>query len=176
MSSRYAWRHRWFLNPFRVQRRIACAVLVSLFFLLLLTTASSRPISKSRSRVRPANTFPGCRSASFASADNAGVATQTTAGEGLADFPNLADGEYRVVILAPGFAEQSQQITLPQTPSLTVELKLTTAPQTVVVTGSSTPATAEQTASSVGVLTGEQLKLLIRSPPAMPWDTFPARW
>ncbi len=96
----------------------------------------------------------------FRGADNAGVGTQTTAGDGIVQFPHLADGQYRVVILAPGFAEQSQTVTLPQTPSLTVELKLATTPETVVVSGSATPATVEQTGSSVGLLNSDQLRLL----------------
>ncbi len=96
----------------------------------------------------------------FRSTDGPGVATQTTIGDGTTQFQNLPDGEYRVVILAPGFAEQSQQVTLPQTQALTVELKLTTTPQTVVVTGSSTPSTVEQSGASVGLLDSSQLKLL----------------
>ena len=56
----------------------------------------------------------------FRGADSAGFATQTTIGDGTVQFQNVPDGEYRVVILAPGFAEQSQQVTLPQTQTLTV--------------------------------------------------------
>src|ERR1035441_10892284 len=93
----------------------------------------------------------------FRTADNAGVGVQTTAGDGTATFPHLADGQYRLVVLAPGFAEQSQQISLPATESLNVQLTLTTTPQTVVVSATATPATPEQTGTSVGVLTGEQL-------------------
>ena len=93
----------------------------------------------------------------FRVSDNAGVGVQTTAGDGTATFPHLADGQYRLVVLAPGFAEQSQQISIPQTQTLSVQLKLATTPQTVVVSGTATPATPEQTGASVGVLTGEQL-------------------
>jgi len=96
----------------------------------------------------------------FHSHDDTGVATQTTAGDGTVVFTNVSDGDYRVVVLAPGFAEQSQQISIPQTQALSVELKLATTPQTVVVSGSSTPATVEQTGTSVGLLTGDQLTLL----------------
>src|ERR1035441_4402450 len=84
----------------------------------------------------------------FRIGDNAGVGVQTTAGDGTATFPHLADGQYRLVVLAPGFAEQSLQVSLPQTQSLTVELKLATTPQTVVVSATATPATAEQTGRS----------------------------
>ncbi len=93
----------------------------------------------------------------FRVADNAGVGVQTTAGDGTATFPHLADGQYRVVVLAPGFAEQSQQVSIPQIATLSVQLKLATTPETVVVSASATPATPEQTGTSVGVLTAEQL-------------------
>ena len=96
----------------------------------------------------------------FRARDNAGVATETTGGDGIVDFPNLPDGAYRVVILAPGFAEQSQQVSFPKTELLSVRLKLATTPQTVVVTGSSTPETVEESGASVGLLTSDQLKLL----------------
>ena len=104
----------------------------------------------------------------FRATDNAGVGVQTTAGDGTATFPHLADGQYRLVVLAPGFAEQSQQISIPQTETLNVQLKLATTPQTVVVSGTATPATPEQTGTSVGVLTSDQLTASIPSPLPMP--------
>jgi vitamin B12 transporter len=93
----------------------------------------------------------------FRANDNSGVGVQTTAGDGTATFPNLADAQYRAVVLAPGFAEQSLQVAIPKTQTFNVELKLATTPQTVVVSATATPATAEQTGTSVGVLTSEQL-------------------
>jgi vitamin B12 transporter len=105
----------------------------------------------------------------FRVSDNGGVGVQTTAGDGLAIFPGLADGQYRAVVLAPGFAEQSLQVTIPGTGALTVQLELTTTPQTVVVSATATPTTAEQTGTSVGVLTTEQLNAInpIAAPDAL---------
>ena len=105
----------------------------------------------------------------FRVSDNSGVSGQTTAGDGIAIFTNLADGQYRVVILAPGFGEQSALITLPSTDKLNVELKLATTPQTVVVSATATPTIAEQTGTSVSVLTGEQLNVInpIAAPDAL---------
>ena len=105
----------------------------------------------------------------FRASDNAGVGLQTTAGDGTATFSNLADGQYRAVILAPGFAEQSLQVAIPATQALSVELKLATAPQMVVVSATATPTPAEQTGTSVGVLTGEQLAAInpIAAPDAL---------
>ena len=130
------------------------------FLALLCCAAASASDLKVTVQSPSGDRVSGVRVSLFRAADNSGVATLTTGGDGIADFPNVADGDYRVVILAPGFAEQSQQISLPKTEALTVELKLTTTPQTVVVSGSSTPATPDQTGASVGLLDSDQLKLL----------------
>ncbi len=130
------------------------------FLALLCCAAASASDLKVTIQSPSGDRVSGVRVSLFRAADNSGVATLTTGGDGIADFPNVADGDYRVVILAPGFAEQSQQISLPKTEALTVELKLTTTPQTVVVSGSSTPATPDQTGASVGLLDSDQLKLL----------------
>jgi len=105
----------------------------------------------------------------FRAGDNSGVGVETTAGDGTATFPNLADGQYRAVVLAPGFAEQSLQVTIPTAQILNIELKLATTPQTVVVSATATPTTAEQTGTSVGVLTSEQLTAInpIAAPDAL---------
>ena len=96
----------------------------------------------------------------FRAKDNAGVAVQTTSGDGVVAFPHLADGEYRAVVLAPGFAEQSETLTVPAAEALDVQLKLATTPQTVVVSATSTPTTVEQSATSVDFLSSDQLTLL----------------
>ncbi len=131
-----------------------------LFFFLLCCTAAFASDLKITVQSPSGDRVGGVQVSLFRSSDNVGVATQVTAGDGVAVFPNISDGDYRVVVLAPGFAEQTQQVSLPQTQSLAVELKLTTTPQTVVVSGSSTPSTVEQTGTSVGLLNSTELKLL----------------
>ena len=97
----------------------------------------------------------------FRVSDNAGVGVQTTAGDGTATFPHLADGQYRVVVLAPGFAEQSQQITIPHDGK---PHRRTEAGDHAANRGRlrllQLPATPEQTGTSVGVLTAEQLNTI----------------
>jgi len=132
----------------------------SLLFLLLGCTAALASDLKITVQSPSGERVGGVQVSLFRSPDNVGVATQVTAGDGITVFPNLNDGDYRVVVLAPGFAEQSQQVSLPKTRSLAIELKLTTTPQTVVVSGSSTPSTVEQTGTSVGLLNATELKLL----------------
>jgi vitamin B12 transporter len=131
-----------------------------LFFSLLFCTAAFASDLTITVQSPSGGRVSGVQINLFRVSDNAGVATLTTIGDGTAQFQNLTDGSYKVIILAPGFAEQSQQITLPQTTALSVELKLTTTPQTVVVSGSSTPSTGDQTGASVGLLDSTQLKLM----------------
>lgn len=107
-----------------------------------------------------ADRVSGVQVSLFRRSDNAGVAVQTTGGDGTVIFQHLADGPYRAVILAPGFAEQSASFSLPGTSGLDVQLKLATTPQSVVVSATATPATVEQSATSADFLSSDQLKLL----------------
>ncbi len=100
----------------------------------------------------------------FRSTDQAGVGTLTTSGDGVATFTNVADGAYQAEVLAPGFAAQNVSVSLPRPDPLTVELKLATTPQTVVVSATATPDVAGEAGASVDFLNGQQLTLL--NPPA----------
>ena len=96
----------------------------------------------------------------YRGSDHTGIGILTTTGDGSVVFTNLADGIYTAIILAPGFAEQSVQVTIPQAKALDVQLKLTTMPQTVVVSGTASPNTVNQTAVALDMLSSDQLKLL----------------
>ena len=81
----------------------------------------------------------------FRAADNAGVAVQTTGGDGSVNFPasrrwRLSRGHSRSRICRT----VGRQLTFPALKRSTVQLKLTTTPQTVVVSATATPATVEQ--------------------------------
>jgi len=106
----------------------------------------------------------GVEVAVYRSSDNAGAGILTTSGDGSVAFTNLADGNYQAVVLAPGFAVQSLPVSVPQTEPLAVQLKMATAPQTVVVTATATPNAVNQTGVSLDLLSSEQLTLL--NPPA----------
>ena len=100
----------------------------------------------------------------FRAGDYAGVGILTTTGDGVITFSNLADGAYEAEVLAPGFAAQTVAVSLPRPYALTVELKLATTPQTVVVSATATPDVANQAGASVDYLNSTQLTLL--NPPA----------
>ena len=100
----------------------------------------------------------------YRSAGHAGVGLLTTTGDGVVTFSNLAEGDYLAEVLAPGFARQTLPVALPRPEPLTVELKLATAPQTVVVSATATPDVANQAGASIDFLNSSQLTLL--NPPA----------
>ena len=128
--------------------------------MLLAATAALSADFKITVKSPAGENVSGVQVSLFRAPDGAGAGAQITAGDGTASFPHLADGDYRAVILAPGFAEQAATISLPQMQELTVELKLATTPQTVVVSATATPAISEQTGTSVGLLTSDQLNLI----------------
>jgi len=88
------------------------------------------------------------------------LAVRSASAEGVAEFHNLQPGRYRVEVLAPGFAPATQEITLDQTVSLTLHLKVANAEQTVTVTAAATPATGAETSSDVSLIDSTELTTL----------------
>jgi outer membrane cobalamin receptor len=132
-------------------------IISGVFVALLCSTAALASDFKLLVESPSGERVSGVQVSLFRTTDSSGVGVKTTAGDGTAAFPHLADGQYRLVVLAPGFAEQSQQVSIPASETLRIQLKLAATPQTVVVSATATPATPEQTGASVGVLTAEQL-------------------
>ncbi len=87
------------------------------------------------------------------------VTSQATSTDGQAVFANLPDGRYQVRVLAPGFAEQTIQVSSSDA-FTTVQLHLATAAETVVVTATRTPVPGESSNASVDTLSGEQLQTM----------------
>ncbi len=85
------------------------------------------------------------------------LAIQTTSAEGLATFNTTAPGPYQVKVLAPGFAAETLDVSGSQ---LTVTLRLATASETVVVTGTRTPVPGELAGAAVDTLNSAQLSTL----------------
>ena len=84
----------------------------------------------------------------------------TTSAEGIATFGGLPPSSvHEVQVLAPGFAVFSQ-IDPDRAELITVQLRLATASETVVVTATRSPTPAEETGASISTLENGQLETL----------------
>ncbi len=95
----------------------------------------------------------GARVSVYLSGGSAPVAVATTAGEGRAEFRNLATGRYRVEVLAPGFAPASAELNVEGSAALKLTLAIAVPSQSVVVTATRTPTPLEESGASVAQLT-----------------------
>jgi len=84
-------------------------------------------------------------------------AVELTSAEGVAVFRGIGSGPHQVRVLVPGFAVETT--TLSANPdSITVQLHLATASETVVVTATRTPVPGEDAGADVATLNREQCK------------------
>ena len=89
--------------------------------------------------------------------NNALVASSATGPTGEARFHSLASGDYRVQVLAVGFAESLTEKTVSGDSSEDVVLKIAARPETVVVTATATPLPADQTGAPVETVDSAEL-------------------
>jgi vitamin B12 transporter len=78
-----------------------------------------------------------------------------TSAEGIAVFQIPGVGSYQIQVLAPGFAEETVEVA--KQSEITVNLRLATAAETVVVSATRTPVQGEAAGADVSTLSGEQL-------------------
>jgi vitamin B12 transporter len=89
------------------------------------------------------------------------AAAQITSAEGMVTFRETAskNNPYRVRVLAPGFAPESADV--PENPEVfTIGLRLATAAETVVVSGTRTPVPSQAAGADVDSLNHEQLQVM----------------
>lgn len=80
----------------------------------------------------------------------------TTSAEGIATFGGLSSSVYQVQVLAPGFAPY-KEIDPGRAEVITVQLRLATASETIVVSATRTPVPGEAAGADVETLSNEQL-------------------
>lgn len=135
----------------------AVRTVVSLVFLSAALFASDLKI-----RVADPNStsVSGAQVAVFPAGASTPAAVLDTGGEGIVLFPGLANGQYRVQVLAPGFAPQTVHVTVPQESTFVVNLEVATASEIVVVTATRTPLPEQESGASVSTLESAQLQVM----------------
>ena len=88
------------------------------------------------------------------------VGVLLTSAEGLASFTGIPDGPYRLQVLAPGFAPQTVNVTVPQASVFLVKLSVAGATEIVVVTATRTPVSEQDSGASVSTLEAGQLQVM----------------
>jgi len=88
------------------------------------------------------------------------VGVLLTSSEGVASFTEISEGQFRLQVLAPGFAPQTMDLTVPQASMLTVKLNVAGATEIVVVTATRTPVSEQDSGASVSTLEAGQLQVM----------------
>jgi outer membrane cobalamin receptor len=101
----------------------------------------------------------GAQVSLFAQGRDTALKVVSTSSEGIAAFGELSSGGYRIQVLAPGFASQMEDVPT-RSDFITIQLHLATASETVVVTATRTPVTAEDSGASVSTLESSQLETM----------------
>jgi vitamin B12 transporter len=98
----------------------------------------------------------GAQVSLYRAAESAPLQVRTTSGEGLATFNVDTSAPLSVEVLAPGFAAARADVQASSS-TATVALQVASASEIVIVTATRSPAPEQETASSVSLLTGEQI-------------------
>ncbi|MGB6386819.1 MAG: TonB-dependent receptor [Terriglobales bacterium] len=87
------------------------------------------------------------------------VTVQNTSAEGLVIFRETASSSYRVQVLAPGFAEETVDLSS-TSDAITIKLRVATAAETVVVTATRNPVVSQTAGAEVSTLNSGQLEVM----------------
>jgi vitamin B12 transporter len=131
-------------------------VLLSLIFLLLFVPAALAGELHVKVVDPHFAAVAGAQVAVYRAAESSPLQVRTSSGEGVASFDLDTSGSLRVEVLAPGFAAARADLA-PSASTATVALQVAPASETVVVTATRTPAPEQDTASSVTLLSGDEI-------------------
>lgn len=93
---------------------------------------------------------PGAQVSLLSDTNQAPLKTATTSAEGTVTFSDAPGSGFQIQVLAPGFAPETSAGSSDN--NVTVELRVAMATETVVVTATRTPVSAEETATSISSL------------------------
>jgi vitamin B12 transporter len=134
-------------------------VFASFFFLLAICLGSSASAEIKIKVVDPQDAAVAGARVLLLSPGKSAPAMQNTSAEGVAIFREAASSGYRVRVLAPGFALETVNLS-PTHEAITIRLRLATAAETVVVSGTRTPVPEQETGSSISALSGAALDVM----------------
>jgi len=87
------------------------------------------------------------------------LSAQSTSAEGTVIFRASDSGKYQIKVLAPGFAVQVADVPA-RAEEVSIQLRLATASETVVVSATRTPVPGESAGADVDTLNNEQLSVM----------------
>ena len=134
-------------------------VFASVFFLLAICVGPSASAEIKIKVVDPQDAAVAGAQVLLLSPGKSAPAMQNTSAEGVVIFREAASSSYRVRVLAPGFALETANLP-PTHEAITIRLRLATAAETVVVSGTRTPVPEQETGSSISVLSGASLDVM----------------
>jgi vitamin B12 transporter len=130
-----------------------------LLFLFLIVSLAARAADLKVKVVDPRSAVvAGAQVALYPVAGSQALALQNSSPEGIAGFTALKPGNYRLEVLAPGFAPAKLEVHVPAETSVEVHLTVAGPEQTVVVTATRTPMPAEESGASVALLDAQALE------------------
>ncbi len=106
----------------------------------------------------------GAQVSLFSKESDTALNVAATSSEGIATFTDLklsepSSGSYHIKVLAPGFAPQNEDLPA-HSDAITIQLRVATASETVVVTATRTPVPAEESGASISTLQSAQLETM----------------
>lgn len=124
-----------------------------LLFVLLIVPLAAHAADLKVKVVDPRSAVvAGAQVALYPDASSKALGLESSSAEGTVSFFSLDKGEYRVEVLAPGFAPAKAAVRIPQQLAIDVQLTVAGPQQTVVVTATRTPVPAEQSGVAVELL------------------------
>jgi outer membrane cobalamin receptor len=97
----------------------------------------------------------------FSENSTTALAVQSTSPQGIAQFRNVTTNVSRIHVLAPGFAEQWKAMAdTGKDNTVTIQLHLAVATETVVVSGTRTPVPDDESGASIDTLSGALLETM----------------
>jgi outer membrane cobalamin receptor len=127
-------------------------------YLLLIASLTARAADLKIKVVDPQSAaVRGAQVALYPAGSSEAVALGNSSAEGTLAFTVLSPGDYRIEVLAPGFAPVKLDVRVPPEASAEVQLKVAGPEQTVVVTATRTPVTEQDAGIPVAVLDQPEL-------------------